>query len=374
LGALLSQLPKPPLQAPSWHAPPEHVAPAWANVHTLPQTPQFEASVFRFASQPFDELPSQFPRPAEHEVMPQVPLVQLAVPPVEGQTFPHVLQLFTLVLRFVSQPFCGMLSQLPNPLLHDGTQFPDVQVVVPFGFVQVAPQAPQFEVVLSEVSHPFLGLPSQLWNPALQTGVQVPATQVFVPFVGVQAIPQPPQFPALVCVLVSQPFDGSPSQSANPAEHVGTQVPAGHAVVPFAFVHPAPQAPQFVIVLSEASQPVLASPSQLPKPALHVTEQAPSAQLAVPFVPLHAVPQAPQFVALVCVFTSQPFEASPSQLPKPALQVPSVQEPEPQDTLALARAQSAPQAPQSLNVVRLFSQPFAALPSQLAKSGLHAPI
>src|SRR6185369_10938595 len=125
----------------------------------------------------------------------------------------------------------------------------EVQVVVPFGFVQVAPQAPQFDVVASDVSQPFLVLPSQLAKPELQAGVHVPATQVFVPFAGVQVMPHPPQLPALVCVFVSQPFEGSPSQSANPAEHVGTHVPAGQAVVPFALVHPAPQPPQLVVVL-----------------------------------------------------------------------------------------------------------------------------
>jgi hypothetical protein len=47
--------------------------------------------------------------------------------------------------------------------------------------------------------------------------------------------------------------------------------------------------------------------------------QVPRAQLAVPLLLLHTVPHVPQFVAVVWRFTSQPFEATPSQLPKPPL-------------------------------------------------------
>lgn len=372
--ALPSQLPKPELQAPSWQVLLEHEAPAFVNAQTLPHTPQLFGSLDNVASQPFEELPSQLPSPAAHEVMPHTPFVQLAVPPVDGHTLPHALQLFTLVFRFVSQPFDGTPSQLPKPVEQLGTHVPELQVVVPLGLVQVEPQAPQLLVVFRDVSQPFFGLPSQLANPALQTGAHVPPTQLVVPLPFVHAMPQPPQLFALVCVFVSQPFAGFPSQSANPAEQVGTHVPAGHAVVPFAFVQPAPQAPQFVTVFSDASQPVEACPSQLPNPALQVMEHAPNAQLAVPFVPLHAVPHAPQFAALVCVLTSQPLDARPSQLPNPALQVPRVHAPEAHETLAFAKAHSAPHAPQSVSVVRLFSQPFAALPSQFAKRLLHAPI
>jgi hypothetical protein len=372
--ALPSQLPKPELHDPSWQTPPEQVAPAFAKAHTLPHAPQLLTSVFRFASQPFDELPSQLPRPAEHDVMPHTPPVQLAVPPVEGHTLPHVLQLLTFVFRFVSQPFDPMPSQLPNPVLHEGTQFPELHAVVPFWVWHWALQAPQFDVVLRLVSQPFFGSPSQLWKPELHTGVHVPVTQLVVPCAFEHPMAQPPQLLPSVWVFVSQPSVGSPLQSAKPAAHVGVHVPAGHAMVPWALLHAAPQAPQFRVVLSDASQPVLTKPSQLPNPALQATEQAPRAQLAVPFVPLQAEPHVPQFSALVCVFTSQPFEAMPSQLPNPALHVPSVHVPEAHEALAFAGAHGAPQAPQSVSVVRLFSQPFAALPSQFANRGLHAPI
>jgi hypothetical protein len=113
-------------------------------------------------------------------------------------------------------------------------------------------------------------------------------------------------------------------------------------------------------------------PSQLPKFALHVIAQAPAAHVAVPLLLLQALPHAPQFAGLVCVFTSQPFDAAPSQFPNPTAQVPSVQVPLPHDSLAFARSQTVPQVPQSVSVARLASQPFAATPSQLPNPALHA--
>jgi hypothetical protein len=64
----------------------------------------------------------------------------------------------------------------------------------------------------------------------------------------------------------------------------------------------------------------------------------------------------------------------PSQLPNPEEQAPSAQLPEAQDSAAFARSQTAPHVPQLDRVVRLVSQPFAALPSQLPKFELQLPI
>ncbi len=134
-----------------------------------------------------------------------------------------------------------------------------------------------------------------------------------------------------------------------------------------------PHAPQLVAdVFVLTSQPVDARPSQFPKPVLHAMVHAPSEQPGEPFVPLHMVPQAPQFDALVSVLVSQPFVALPSQLPNPALHAPKVQTPLTHDSAALARSQTAPQAPQLARLVFvLVSQPLAALPSQLPRPGLH---
>jgi hypothetical protein len=99
------------------------------------------------------------------------------------------------------------------------------------------------------------------------------------------------------------------------------------------------QLPQALVVFKLASQPFATLPSQLPQPALQVIEQAPSVQEALPFTPLQALPQVPQLEMLVCVLVSHPFELMPSQLPQPALHVPSAQVPLAHDSLAFARSQ-----------------------------------
>jgi hypothetical protein len=67
---------------------------------------------------------------------------------------------------------------------------------------------------------------------------------------------------------------------------------------------------------------------------------------------------------------SQPLVALPSQLPKPVLQVPSVQVPVLQLALALARLHPTLQSPQSVVVVTLRSQPLSGLASQLLNPAL----
>jgi hypothetical protein len=283
-------------------------------------------------------------------------------------------QLFTSLLTFVSQPLFGLPSQLLKPAAQVGTHTPALQVVLPLALEQVTPHAPQFAVVFSAVSQPFLALPSQLPKPALHTGTQTPAAQDVVPFELVQASPQPLQCATVLCVSVSQPLFGRLSQSPQPAVQAGVQVPLGQLVVPWAFVQLVPHAPQFVVVFRDASQPFEAALlSQLPKPAVHAIPQLPEAQLGVPLLLLQTVPHAPQFELLVWVLASQPSAVTPLQLPYPALQAPREQVPEPQDSAAFAKSQTAPQAPQLVSEVSAVSHPFAALPSQLAKPALQAP-
>jgi hypothetical protein len=125
------------------------------------------------------------------------------------------------------------------------------------------------------------------------------------------------------------------------------------------------------------SHPLTALPSQLPKPELQVGTQAPEVHVVVPFALTHCVLQAPQFDRLVFVFVSHPFELLPSQLPNPALHVPSVHTPAGQVSDAFARLQATLQSPQSVSVAMLRSQPLLALPSQFLKFaahvGTHAP-
>jgi hypothetical protein len=222
------------------------------------------------------------------------------------------------VFKLVSQPFAALPSQFANPDAHVGTHAPAVHVVVPFAFAQTFPQAPQFAtLVFRFASQPSAATPSQFPKPALQVRIpHVPDEHVGVAFRREQALPQLPQFATLLCVFVSQPFVASPSQLPQPTTQVGAQLPLVHVVVPCGFVQP--------------------------------------------------FPQDPQLATLVCVFVSQPFAALPSQFAKPGEQLPRVQTPLTQLSLAFARSQTVLQAPQSVSVLMLRSQPLSGLPSQLA--------
>jgi hypothetical protein len=142
-------------------------------------------------------------------------------------------------------------------------------------------------------------------------------------------------------------------------------VPVAQVGVPLITVHAMPHVPQFVSVLSGASQPLLATPSQLPKPALQLAiAQVPVPQVEVAFARLHATPQPPQFVSVFSA-VSQPLAVTPSQLPKPALQPAIAHEPLPHVDIAFASAHALPHAPQFVLVVSGDSQPLPVIASQL---------
>src|SRR5690349_6575935 len=183
-------------------------------------------------------------------------------------------------------------------------------------------------------------------------------------------MPQPPQL-ALVLSGVSQPLLGLPSQSANPGAQVGTQTPALQAVAPCALAQVTPHAPQFDVVLSWVSQPLPGMPSQLPNPPLQpVSVQVPVEHDALALGSWQVNPQPPQLL-LVLSGASQPLAGLLSQLPRPALQAPSVHCPPGHDSLALARSQTTPQPPQFAVVSSGVSHPLFGLPSQSPKPGLH---
>ena len=127
------------------------------------------------------------------------------------------------------------------------------------------------------------------------------------------------------------------------------------------------------MVLDEVlvSHPLAALPSQSPKPALHeATAQAPVAQLPVPLAGAHA-DAAAAAVGSVSSAVSHPFAGLPSQSPKPGLHEATAQAPVAQLPVPLAGAQAMPQPPQLASVSSAVSQPFAGLPSQSPKPGLH---
>jgi hypothetical protein len=199
--------------------------------------------------------------------------------------------------------------------------------------------------------------------------VQVPVEQDSDAWSSAHACPQDPQFVRVVR-LVSQPLSGSPSQLPQPPAQLGEQAPEVHAVPPWAFEQMLPQVPQLAVVVRLVSQPSLALALQLPHPLLQEMEQALSAHAGVPLVELQTVPHAPQLLMSLVRFFSQPLLAFPSQLPYPELQAPNVQVPPGHDSAALARSQSCPHAPQFETVFRGVSHPLPELPSQSPKPGL----
>jgi len=221
------------------------------------------------------------------QVIEHAPSAQLAVPFVLEHAVPHAPQFAALVCVFTSQPFAGLPSQLPNPAPQvPSVQVPEAHDSLAFAKSQSAPQVPQFVSVVRFVSQPFPALPSQLPKPVVQPeSWHAPARHVGLPFVKLHTWPQVPQFPELVPVLVSQPFATLPSQLPNPAVHAIEHAPALHDGVPLALEHAAPQVPQFpVLVFVLVSQPFPLLPSQLPNPALHPTSwHVPVEQDAVAF-------------------------------------------------------------------------------------------
>jgi hypothetical protein len=245
------------------------------------------------------------------------------------------------------------------------------------------PQAPQLlRSLCSAASQPLLGLVSQLAKfSAHAPSAQVPLAQVAAALAKKQGRPQPPQWVVLVVVLVSQPLTASPSQLPKPVLHVFSRhTPPVHATEPLARVQAWPQPPQLArLVEVSTSQPSPALPLQSARPEGQVPRAVPQVPevhtgTSPGVVVLQMVPQVRQLFTAVLRLVSQPFSAMPSQLPKPELQVPSAQRPLAQVAIALGKLQVLPQAPQCVVLLLvLASHPFVLLLSQLAKPALQEP-
>ena len=184
--------------------------------------------------------------------------------------------------------------------------------------------------------------------------------------------PQPPQWSALERVSISHPSASRPLQSAKPVVQVATsQALMRHAAVALERVgHARPHAPQCAAVDERStSQPLAGSPSQSPKPGRHVKPHALIAQTGSALGTAgHAIPHAPQCAAVTRTSVSQPFEASPSQSPKPPAQSPTPHAPMRHAGVALGgTGQVRPHAPQFETSFEVdVSHPLAALMSQSA--------
>jgi hypothetical protein len=357
-----SQFPNPLLHT-GTHAPAVHAVVPFTLVHAAPHAPQWVV-VFSGASHPSFVVPLQLPYPEVHDEMAQVPVAQLPVAFVKAQPTPQAPQ-FTSVVSVVSQPFAGLPSQLPQFEAQVGAHTPLAHAVVPWPLLQATPHPPQLVVVVSDSSQPLAPLLSQLPQPALHVIPHTPSAQAAVPFVALHALPQAPQLLALVCVLVSHPLTGFPSQLPYPLAQAGTHNPAWHFVVPFAFVHAAAHAPQSVVLVARSvSHPFCGLASQLPCPDEHTGTHAPDTQLVVPLAFVHALAHPPQSVTVVFVFVSHPLFGLPSQSAHPAAQV-AEHVPLVHDAVPWLLEQAALHAPQFVFVVSEASQPLPTTLSQL---------
>src|SRR5579883_74988 len=187
----------------------------------FPQAPQFAASLLRSTSQPSTcLLPLQSAwRIAQTPL--QTPAAQVtAATLLFEQAMPQPPQFWGSTSTWVWQPPAHLPLQSTKPALQAQVQAPFTQAVVPLGFAQVVPQAPQLPT--SEVrlaSQPSRGSLLQSPQPlAQEPTAQAPLVQAGVALGVMQVLPQAPQSMALVCRLVSQPSRGSLLQSPNPIE------------------------------------------------------------------------------------------------------------------------------------------------------------
>jgi len=260
----------------------------------LPHVPQFVALELESVSQPLTALPSQLPKPPPHTGT-QLPFEQLVEPCAFVHLMPQPPQLSMSVVTLTSQPLPVLPSQLAKPGLQPSTQPPATQLTEPPGFVQWFPHEPQLLMSLFVlVSQPLVLLPSQSAAPELQDGAHALFEQLVVPFGFKQRVPHAPQSFVLFVRFVSQPLPALPSQLPRPVLHIGAQAPPTQAVVPPEFVHCLPQPPQLLTLVSRlVSQPLFGFPSQLPWPALQVGEQLPPVQTVLPPEFVHGVVQLP---------------------------------------------------------------------------------
>ena len=225
---------------------------------------------------------------------------------------PQPPQLFNEVWVLTSQPFAATPSQSSKPALHDRIAQPvAVQRGVALARLQVLPQLLQWVVLVFRLaSQPSASSALQSANPAAQAPkVQLPDTQVSDAFNMLQTAPQPPQLASDEAVFTSQPLAGFASQLVHPSlQAFSVQVVPLQAGTPLANEHTFPQAPQALTLLTVAvSHPLASAPSQLPKPASQVPiEQVPPEQTSLAFVRAHNVPHEPQLASDVLVLTSQP--------------------------------------------------------------------
>jgi hypothetical protein len=247
----------------------------------------------------------QSPKSAS-QVMPQVLLMQDGLAFVaSGQTIPQVPQLEgsdTTSVQEVPQIMLGaehVSTQSRAPGLPPQT---GIEVIV-----QSFPQEPQLATSESDCSQPLVSSASQSPKPTSQLIPHIPMAQRVDAFAGAapQSLPHPPQFSVPLAMFVSHPVESSESQSSKPASQlIRLQVPVAQLSTALGREQVAPQAPQFIRVVSEVSHPFVMSVSQSSQSASQAMPQAPSVQMPEAWPPAgHVMSHIPQLLGSVIRLT-----------------------------------------------------------------------
>jgi hypothetical protein len=121
--------------------------------HVALHAPQFDTSVFVFASHPSEGFALQSEYPVEHAIE-HFPAEQLGVPPFVLHLAPHAPQFSTSEATLDSHPVSCSLSQSANPVAHVSEHCPaehcGVAFTVEHAFVQLPQCATSTAVLASQ--------------------------------------------------------------------------------------------------------------------------------------------------------------------------------------------------------------------------------
>ena len=164
------------------HCPATQLGDPFCAGQTTPQPPQFCTSVVVAASQPFAALPSQSVKPGEHAYAHVLAAHEATVLGRGAHARPQPPQWATVLVVLTSQPLAAFMSQLAKPAEHAATvHAPAAQPAVPLATAQVRPHIPHaVGVVLRLVSQPLAGFMSQSAKPVSHAYWHAPVTQVTV--------------------------------------------------------------------------------------------------------------------------------------------------------------------------------------------------
>src|SRR5689334_8180284 len=158
-----SQSAKPGAQVPTAQPVAVHLPVPLATVHRLPHVTQFSGSAARFTSQLSSGSPLQSPLPAGQTVSPHSPLRHQGLPPAAGMhSWPHSPQFSTSRVIPFSQPSSLRPLQSVKPSSHSTLHSDASQYASPFTDGHRKSHLPQWlESVEVFTSQPFSGSPSQ---------------------------------------------------------------------------------------------------------------------------------------------------------------------------------------------------------------------